>query len=339
MKKLYPLKFEPILKERVWGGNSMGDHIGEAWIVSDMEGAESVVSNGFLADNDLPDILETYLGDLVGDEVFDCFNMQFPVLIKTMDIRDRLSVQVHPDDEIAMERYYSYGKNEFWYVTSAEPGSVVYMGFKKDTTADEFYRACKEGRANELLNAFHPVEGDCFYVEAGIVHSAGGGVKTVEVQQPSDITFRLYDWGRENNPATCRQMHLEEAIDCINYNKYDDRRYHFRRPAGVSKLVDGAHFIITSIELPEPVRLSTEQYNSFAVYVCTHGQASVQYFSEGATQACSVKEGEAVLVPATMDDFHLVPEKQGTHLLEIRMPHLTVEEDNYVEDDGRNKDR
>lgn len=337
MKKLYPLKFDPILKKCVWGGNTMGDHIGEAWIVSDMEGAESVVNNGFLAENDLPDILETYLGDLVGDQVFDFYNMQFPVLIKIMDIKDRLSVQVHPNDEIAMERFYSYGKNEFWYITAADPESVIYMGFKKDTTAEEFYNACKEGRAEQLLNAFHPVEGDCFYVEAGIVHSAAGGIKTVEVQQPSDITFRLYDWGRENNPQTRREMHLEDALDCINFNKYDEARYHFRRGAGAVKLVDSGHFVINSLDIPEAVKLSNEQYDSFAIYVCTHGQASVQYAADGATQTCPVKEGEAVLVPASMDEYFIVPEKQGTHLLEVRMPKLTVEEDDYIVEDGRGK--
>ena len=339
IKKLYPLKFNPILKQRLWGGDSLGDHVGEAWIVSDMEGSESVVSEGFLADNDLPDILETYMGDLVGDKVFDWFNLQFPVLIKTMDIKDRLSVQVHPGDEVALERYDSYGKDEFWYITAAEPDAVVYMGFKEDTSAEEFYTACKEGRADELLNAFHPVAGDCFYVASGIVHSAGGGVKTVEVQQPSDITFRLYDWGRENDPKTRRQMHLEDAIDCINYSKYDEARYHFHSREGVEKLVDSAHFVIRSLPLTGAVSLSTEQYESFVVYVCTRGRAHVQYEADGRTQTCAVGEGEAVLVPAAMDDFRLVPQAPGTHLLEVSMPKLDSDADSYIEEDGRDQNR
>lgn len=335
MKKLYPLKFAPVLKERVWGGDTMGDHIGEAWIVSDMEGAESVVSNGFLEENDLPDILETYLGDLVGDKVFEYYNLQFPVLVKLLDINDRFSVQVHPSDQIAFERYDSYGKSEFWYVTDADPDAVIYMGFKKNTDAGEFYRACKEGRAHELLNVYHPKKGDCFYVEAGIVHSAGGGVRTVEIQEASDITFRLYDWGRENNPATSREMHLEEAIDCINYDKYDEAKYHFADPGGIAKLVDSRNFIITSISLEKSLKVSIEEYNSFAIYVCCGGSAEIRYRSGVSEEVCTLSSGEAVLVPASMDEIILAPTRGKVSLLEVRMPELS-DEDDYVKD-GRDQ--
>lgn len=340
MKKLYPLKFAPILKPRVWGGNSLGDHIGEAWVVSDMEDAVSVATNGFLAENDLSDILETYLGDLVGDRVFDFFNLQFPLLVKTMDIAERLSVQVHPDDGTAMERFYSYGKNEFWYIISSEPDSVVYMGFKRDTTAEEFYNACLEGRAQELMNAYHPSPGDCFFVEAGIVHSARGGIRTVEIQQPSDITFRLYDWGRENDPITRREMHLEEALDCISFNKYDESRYYFRPSDGEINFTDRNHFAIRGIALYDEVSVPVEQYESFAVYVCTRGSAALRYNSDEGPQTCTVVQDEAVLVPASMEEVILVPGDGDTHLLEVRMPHLEEEEyDFYKEEDGRDQNR
>ncbi|MBQ0122294.1 MAG: class I mannose-6-phosphate isomerase [Bacteroidales bacterium] len=338
MKKLYPLKFKPVFKERIWGGNSFGDRIGEAWLVADMEDTSSVVSDGFLAENDLSDILETYMGDLVGDRVFDFFNLQFPVLIKTMDIADRLSVQVHPDDEVACERFYSYGKNEFWYITAAAPGSAVYMGFKRDTTAEEFYNACREGRVQDLMNVYHPAVGDCFFVEAGIVHSAAGGIRTLEIQQPSDITFRLYDWGRENDPLTRREMHLEEALDCISYKKYDEKRYFFRSSAGEVNFTDRNHFVINGFNLLEPSRISIERYGSFAVYICTGGGAAVRYVSDEGPQVCPLAEGQAVLVPSSLDEVVLVPERKDTHLLEVRMPRMEENEyDFYEEKDGRDQ--
>ena len=216
MKKLYPLKFTPILKEKIWGN--------ENWLISDMDDAASVVENGFLADNDLPDILETYLGDLVGDEVFEYFNLQFPLVVKTIDAREPLSVQVHPDDETAMERYYSYGKDEYLLVTEVKKDARIYLGFKRDVTAAEFYEACQKGTAAELMNCITPHKGDVYPVKAGTVHAIGGGVTAIEVSQPSEITFRLFDWGRENNPKTCRDMHLEEALDIIDFKARTDSK-------------------------------------------------------------------------------------------------------------------
>ena len=310
MKRLYPLKFKPADKPKAWGS--------EAWDICGFDDEASVVSEGFLAENDLADILETYLGDLVGDEVFDYYNLHFPLLIKHLDIRDRLSVQVHPDDTVAAERFDSYGKTEFWYVLEAEPTARVYMGFKEDTDAGELYRACKEGRADQLLNVYVPRPGDCFFIPAGTVHAAGGGLKIAEIQESSDITFRLYDWGRENNPATRRETHLDEALDCIDYKKYDEASCsaHLSPDDPVSVIVNAPQFVITSMPLHGPAKVRMEEFKSCIVYICTAGSAKLE--TDG--QAWTISAGETVLVPASVDEILLTPLAKGTHLLQTHLP-------------------
>lgn len=339
MKKLYPLKFEPILKQVVWGGDALvkkygkqvpcdaegqpeadASHIGESWEISDMEGRVSVVSNGFLKGNDIADILETYLGDLVGDNVFDFFNLQFPLLVKFLDIRERLSVQVHPDDETAMERYYSYGKTEMWYVMDADPDAVVYMGFKRDTNAEEFYSTCKNGTVKELLNEYHPKAGDSFFIKAGTVHSAGFGLVLAEIQEPSDITFRLYDWGRENDPATHREMFLEEAIDCIDYKKYDEQSCIVHCGTEDCTLADCRQFTVRSLSIDGKREVDMDAVESMVIYMCTAGEAELA--SPGGEEPVRVRCGETVLVPASLDGLTISPVVEGTRLMETTIGHM-----------------
>jgi len=315
MKKLYPLKFTTEIEERAWGS--------ENWEISDIAGVTSVVSNGFLAENDLADILETYMGDLVGDNVFDYHNIQFPLLFKFLDINGMLSVQVHPDDETAGEFYGSYGKTEAWYVIDAEPGAEVYMGFKRDTTAQEFYEACKAGTAQDLLNCYHPVKGDFFFIEAGTVHAAGKGLRIAEVQESSDITFRLYDWGRENNPATRREMHLEEALGCIDFKSYDEGRCYSHCGNGFQKMVESRFFTVTSIDLSQPCIIDGDEFESFAVYMCTSGAASFQVAGANGTENYDVAAGESIMIPASLDDYVMVPTASGTHLVQVHIDHIS----------------
>ena len=318
MKKLYPLKFHPQWMPKAWGG--------EYWDLSGFEDTPSVVSEGFLADNDLPDILETYLGDLVGDEIFDWHNLYFPLLIKRLVVQDRLSVQVHPDDTVAAERFEDYGKTEFWYVLEAEPDARIWMGFKEDTDAGQLYKACQDGTAEQLLNAYTPKPGDCFFILPGTVHAAGGGLKIAEIQETSDRTFRLYDWGREFNPATRRAMHLEEALDCINYKKYDeaaccchletDPVAAVEKGEGVRVLAEDPHFIITSLSLTTPAKVQMEAFKSCVVYICTKGSLTV----EAGESRTALRAGEVMLVPASLDTVTLTPAAGGAHLLQAHLP-------------------
>ena len=254
---------------------------------------QSVVCEGFFKGNTLEDILETYLGDLVGDTVYDRYRNQFPLLIKLLDINERLSVQVHPDDTVALQRYDSYGKKECWYVLEAGEDAVIWLGFKKDVSATEFYEACRKGTADELLNAFHPKKGECYLINPGTVHAAGGGLVIAEVQQASDVTLRLYDWGRENNPATARAMNLEEALDIIDFKALDAEKCIARSSRSGEVIFDTDKFTMTHIDLTGPYSVVPEKFGSFVLYVCTEGAVEVQApDARGENKAYRLEKGQ-----------------------------------------------
>ena len=371
-KQLYPLKFIPIASRRVWGGNSLikvlgkdfveadedgnevhlteNDLIGESWELADMGEQDSLVSNGWLAGNSIGDIMETYLDRITGDSAYAWFGRQFPLLIKFLDIHQKLSVQVHPDDKVAEQRYDSLGKAEIWYILDAKPEAKVYMGFKRETSAQEFYDACKAGTAHELLNVVHPKKGDAIFITPGTVHAAEGGILVAEVQESSDMTFRLYDWGRENNPATARKMHLEEAIDLINFDKFDPSLY---RPASSmddtkvnNTLVQCPQFTVNKLNLRDALRISQEQIGSYIVYICVSGSAAINVpkvpvfddskavaaFGTDAMDISAFRKGDTILVPADMPDFYLVPTAPGTVLLEAT-DGLREDIDEYINPD------
>ena len=362
-KKLYPLKFIPVPSRRPWGGSALvtelGKHfvevdeegnetvlgadvlIGESWELADMGSEDSVVESGWLAGNTIGEIMETYLERVVGQNVYNYYGRQFPLLIKFLDINDKLSVQVHPDDEVAAERYDSLGKAEIWYIMDAKPGAKMYCGFTRDITAQEFYDRCQNGTVEEVLNVIYPKKGDVIYITPGTVHAADGGILIAEIQESSDMTFRLYDWGREFNPATARKMHLEEAIDVIDYRAFDPSIYrkgplwgeeasyvpcqacHDESQEGqmIQDLVECPQFSVAKIALTDPLHIYTEKFESFIVYICLEGAASIQVPStkengEAYMENYEFKKGETILVPADMPDFFLVPRDTETLLLE-----------------------
>ena len=345
-KKLYPLKFQPILKTKIWGGSRLvkeyskyydpeeeidPSHIGESWEIVDLGDDSSVVSEGFLEGNSLFDILETYLGDLVGDKVFEIYNLQFPVLVKLLDISTNISVQVHPDDEIALERYDNYGKEEFWHVLDADENARIYLGFKRKVTATEFYDRCKDGTVVQLLNEIRPRKGDNFHIKPGTVHSASGGVRLVEIQQPSDITFRLYDWEREFDSNTAREMHLEEAIDCIDYSASTPSSLVIPTDTTQGPLCESDNFIITALDLKDTLHIYTERFDSFIIYICTQGSASFQVMEGGKKVSYDISKGGTILIPASLDDFFIVPLEKNTLLLEVWL-RPAEEVDDYIDE-------
>ncbi len=336
---LYPLKFIPSGKEKVWGGHSLVRDfnkpfdaeklIGESWEIAGFEDDSSVIANGFLENNRLYDVIETYMDEIVGDDHFKRFGNEFPLLIKLLNIQDRLSVQVHPDDDTAFDRHNCNGKTEAWYVLDADPDAVVYMGFNRDVDPNEFYQRCKDETVEEVLNVMHPHKGDFFFVEAGIVHSAGGGLVIAEVQELSDATYRIYDWGREHNPETARPMHLDLAFDCINYRKYDEKKYFV--PAGSSdSLADNDYFTVNLLDLGNPRRVYPDRYESFIIYYCVEGAATIVNALED-KEGYTIRKGEWMLVPAAMKEFCLRGDAAGTRVLEMytRKPE---EKDGYVEE-------
>ena len=225
---LYPLKFKPFFKEKIWGGDKIRKilhrpvadmkNCGESWEISAIEDNVSVVANGFFADdNDLNELIEVYMGELLGDKVYDKYGLGFPLLIKYIDATDDLSVQVHPDDKLAQERYGMNGKTEMWYVIQADEGAGLYVGFKDGVTRDQYWDAVEEGTVDELLR-FYPVKkGDLFFIPAGTVHAIGRGVLLAEIQQPSDVTYRIFDWNRVDANGNSRELHVDEAFDAIHF--------------------------------------------------------------------------------------------------------------------------
>ena len=359
-KKLYPFKFIPVASKRPWGGDAlvkvMGKNfvecdeegnevklgadvkIGESWELADMGIEDSVVADGWLAGNTISELMETYLERIVGEKVYNYYGRQFPLLIKFLDINDRLSVQVHPDDEVAAERYDSLGKAEIWYVMDAKPGAKIFAGFNKEMTAQELYDRCKNGTVEEVMNVITPRKGDSLLITPGTVHAADGGILIAEIQESSDMTFRLYDWGREFNHATARPLHLEEAIDIIDYRKFDDSLFrkgplwekechchddecHCHEDKVAETLAERPEFCATKINLTDPLHIYTEQFESFIVYICVEGAASIQVPSkndrgEDCMENYEFAKGETILVPAEMPDFFLVPRDRSTILLE-----------------------
>ena len=329
-KKLYPLKFIPVPSRRPWGGSALvaelGKHfvevdeegnetvlgtdvlIGESWELADMGSEDSVVENGWLAGNTIGELMETYLERIVGENVYNFYGRQFPLLIKFLDINDKLSVQVHPDDEVAAERYDSLGKTEIWYVMDAKPGAKIYCGFTRETSAQEFYDRCHAGTVHEILNVVEPKKGDVLFITPGTVHAADGGLLIAEIQESSDMTFRLYDWGREFNPATARKMHIEEAIDVIDYRPFDFSNYkraHEHDHEMIESLVECPQFNVSKINLTDPLHIYTEKFGSFIVYICLEGAATVQVPSVDASGASCMEtyefeKGETILIPADM---------------------------------------
>jgi len=388
-KKLYPFKFVPVASRRPWGGSALvkelgknfvecdeegnetvlGDDvlIGESWELADMGVEDSVVANGWLAGNTISELMETYLERIVGEDVYNFYGRQFPLLIKFLDINDKLSVQVHPDDEVAAERYDSLGKAEIWYVMDAKPGAKMYCGFNREVSAQEFYDRCHAGTVDEVLNVIEPKKGDVIFITPGTVHAADGGLLIAEIQESSDMTFRLYDWGREFNPATARKTHLDEAIDVIDYRPFDFGLYrkgplwgeeamyvpckahecccgedcechcHEESQEGqmIQNLVECPQFSVSKIALTDPLHIYTDKFESFIVYICLEGAASVQVPSvkengEAYMENYEFSKGETILVPADMPDFFLVPRDRETLLLEA-VTRPVEEVDGYID--------
>ena len=320
---LYPLKFQPLYKNVIWGGNRLRDYgfnydplpnCGELWALSSVEGHESVIANGFLADNTLNEAIEIYMGDLVGDKVFNRYGTEFPLLIKIIDAAQDLSIQVHPDDELAQQRGMSRGKTEMWYVMLADPGSRLVSGFRRDTSADEYTAALAAGHLMDLLHSEQPQPGDVFFIPAGRVHALGKGLMVAEVQQTSDCTYRIYDYDRTDKDGKKRQLHTAEAMDAIDFSGirgHASTRYEARQNA-TTTLAHCPYFTTRLISFDSPMRKNLEDVDTFVVYLCVDGLAAVKSMET----IVPMHTGECVLMPAVADNVELFCEGPSK-LLEI----------------------
>ena len=320
---LYPLKFLPLYKNVIWGGNKLKGYgfnydplpnCGELWALSSVEGRESVISNGFLSENTLNEAIEIYMGDLVGDKIYNRFGTEFPLLFKIIDAAKDLSIQVHPDDELAQRRGMPCGKTEMWYVMEADPGAKLISGFRHDTTPEEYRAALAAGRLEELLHSEEPVAGDVYFIPAGRVHALGKGLMVAEIQQTSDCTYRIYDYNRRDADGNLRQLHTEEAMDAIDFSgmrSHANTRYQ-THPNETTILADCPYFTTRLIPLNKPIHKSLEGMDSFVVYLCIDGIAAVKSMET----IVPLHTGECVLVPATAESVELFCEGPAK-LLEV----------------------
>ncbi|MBQ4377026.1 MAG: class I mannose-6-phosphate isomerase, partial [Bacteroidales bacterium] len=311
---LYPLKFMPLYKNKVWGGNKIKTfgfdydplpNCGEMWVLSAVEGNESVVANGPLAENTLNELLEIYMGDLIGERNYERFGDEFPLLFKIIDAADRLSIQVHPDDALARERGFANGKTEMWYVVEAENGAEIVDGFSQAITPEQYQQLLAEGRLEEVLHKEHPQAGDVFFVPAGRVHAIGKGLLLAEIQQSSDCTYRIYDYNRPDSNGKLRQLHTAEALDAIDFSEVRDGRtaYNYRANATTS-VVQTPYFTTNLIAFDKPIRKDFSQLESFVVYLCVEGLMAVKSLET----IVPIHAGECVLVPAMADTVELYSE-------------------------------
>ncbi|MCL2739049.1 MAG: class I mannose-6-phosphate isomerase [Bacteroidales bacterium] len=322
MSSLYPLCFTPVPVGRVWGGDYLAKHmrpsfpsdlkIGESWELCGLEGNNSVVSNGFLSDNEINELIEVYMEDLVGEGVYRKFANEFPLSVKLLDINDYLSFQVHPSDELAKARHNAYGKAELWYVLDAAPGACMYLGFNRPMTSADFRQRCLDQTLPEVMHELNPRTGNLIYIPPGTVHAAGGGLVVVEIQQVSDITYRVYDWGRELHKETAREMHLDLAMDAIDWKPFPLPDF---LPNEREKSVITPWFHLVKKTITGPLCSSNILGSSFRLLICAEGAVHIQ-----ANETVSLKKGSLSLIPASMNQYTIKPEGSSATILEIWVP-------------------
>lgn len=307
-----PITFYPILKERIWGGEKLKTvlkkesdktNIGESWELSGVDGDVSVVASGELQGKSLKELIKAYKGTLVGEKVYKAFGNDFPILIKYIDAKTPLSIQVHPSNELAKERHNSFGKNEMWYIMQADADAELIVGFNQDIDKETYLHKLKEGKVLDILNSEKISKGDTFYIPTGRVHAIGAGVMLAEIQQTSDVTYRIYDYKRvDATTGKERELHTDLAVDAIDYKRYDNYKtsYNLKKNES-SKLVHSPYFKTNIIQLEGTVKKDYSNLDSFVIYMCVEGDAVV---------TCNEKEfnlkvGQTMLIPAAVSKIEL----------------------------------
>ncbi|MCZ4696481.1 mannose-6-phosphate isomerase [Ancylomarina euxinus] len=320
---LYPLKFTPIAKETIWGGNKLQQElnkdfatdkkIGESWEISGVPNDISIVSNGDLKGKNLSELIQVYAGQLLGEKNAQKFGSEFPLLIKFIDANDVLSIQVHPDDNLAKERHNSFGKTEMWYVLGAEKESNLIVGFNQKVDQNLYQEKLKKGKLEEILNVEKVQKGSTYFIPAGRVHAIGKGILVAEIQQTSDITYRMYDWNRTDAQGNGRELHTELALDAIDYSlekeyetTYTDLLNHS------SELATCEYFTTYKLIFDQEIKKDYSKLDSFVIYMCLDGEFELEY----STGNIILEKGETILIPAELKSLVLKP-KGTVELLEV----------------------
>lgn len=347
--KYYPLKFEPILKKVIWGGDQICKFkhldynetgIGESWEISQVPGSVSIVSNGLSKGKNLSELINSDPENILGKKSFKKFGPKFPLLIKFIDARDDLSIQVHPDDKLAKERHNSFGKTEMWYVIQSEPGAKLISGFSEKIDAEDYEKRIKDGTIEEVLQQHEVKEGDVFFIPAGRVHAIGKGIFITEIQQTSDVTYRLYDYKRKDANGNERELHTSLAKDAIDYNLYKDLKVKYKESENEEvRLAECKYFVTNKIHLksdeifeqqvyfggkPQSIMITDtiemerdfSDMDCFRAYICISGKGSIDAADNGSVQ---IHQGETVLIPACIESVTLKT-KNELVLLETYLP-------------------
>lgn len=306
---LYPLQFQPIFKERIWGGTKLKTELhkpitssitGESWELSTVDGDISVVANGVLAGKSLLELIDEYPNEILGTKVYAQFGKQFPLLFKYLDAREDLSIQVHPNDALAKVRHNSFGKTEMWYVMQADPSSNLIVGFKEDSNAAEYVENLENKTLLNILDTVAVNTGDVFFLETGTVHAIGAGLLVAEIQQTSDVTYRLYDFDRVDAQGNTRELHIDLALDAINYHRVAAKKNYSKTENEANLVVDCQYFTTNFIPLEGIVNVEKDS-TSFTVYMCTEGDFTLVF--EGVSY--NYHKGDTVLIPAAITPYQL----------------------------------
>lgn len=316
--QLYPIVFNPILKEKIWGGTKLktvfnkeitSDITGESWELSTVKGDISVILNGKYEGKSLNDLISEFPEEVLGTKIHEKFGTEFPLLFKFIDAKDDLSIQVHPNDELAKKRHNSFGKTEMWYVMQADEGARIVVGFKENSSKEEYIENLENKSLLSILKEVPVKAGDVFFLETGTIHAIGAGIVIAEIQQTSDITYRVYDWDRVDAEGKSRELHIELALDAINYSTTDTEKIYSKEENKSNPVVNCPYFITNYFPLSGEV--SVEKTNdSFTVYMCMEGNFDLELNGD----KWSYKKGDTILIPAAMKNFKL---KGNAVLLEI----------------------
>lgn len=318
---LYPLKFNPILKERLWGGTKLKDVLGkpiesditgESWELSAVKGDVSTVANGEFTGTSLQELINRYPEELLGKSVYSRFGKEFPILIKFIDAKQDLSIQLHPNDELAKKRHDSFGKTEMWYIMDADKGAELIVGFNRDVTKEEYAKSIEEDSLLDLLNYESVKEGDTFFINTGKMHAIGAGVLLAEIQQTSDITYRVFDFNRRDKEGNLRELHTDLALDAIDYTKKDDFKVKYSDTVdSVNTMVSCPYFNTNILNLTKNMELDVEKRDSFTIFMCVGGQATIS----NETGSVSIGKGQTTLVPAQSKNLNIIT--TSAKLLEV----------------------
>jgi mannose-6-phosphate isomerase len=324
MFELYPMKFRPILKEKIWGGTKIKEMFGisepglekcgELWALSAVEGSESVLINGHFEENTLAEMSEIFMDDFLGEAIYEKYKHEFPLLVKIIDANDYLSVQVHPDDAMAKTKHgLHFGKSEMWYVLHADEGAHIVAGFNQPMNKEKLLKHIEQGTLKETLN-YEPMQtGNMIYLPAGLIHAVGPGLVIAEIQQTSDVTYRLYDWDRFDDEGKPRELHINDASEAIDYElKPSVIRDFCPTENATVEMIKTPYFTTSFIQLETNVEKNLEIIDKFVLYFCISGKCIMIY----ETEKIEVTAGECILVPAYIDKVFLIP-TPSAKLIEI----------------------